>query len=112
MPPCRRLNLCILYIQVIIAGLTHFEIIMPEYMIIDLISAKFAITLFNTVIVDNKQAKGEKQSRLIGCCDKRYHCAYTSLLERIYCYLCPSKADIFASSEMHAMYILKIPRKS
>ena len=56
-------------IQVTIARLTHFEIIMPEYVIIDLISAKFVITLFNTVIVDNKQAKGKKQSRLIGCCD-------------------------------------------
>ena len=89
-------------IRVTIARLTHFETIMPEYVIIDLISAKFAITLFNTVIVDNKQAKGEKQSRLIGCCDKRYHCAYTS----------PSKADIFASSEMHTIHILKIPQKS
>ena len=99
-------------IQATIARLTHFEIIMPECVNTDLISAKFAITLFNTVIVDNKQVKGEKQSRLIGCCDKRYHCAYTSLLERIYRYLCLSKADTFASSEMHTMHILKIPQKS
>ena len=46
MPPCQSLNLSILYIQVTIARLTHLEITIPEYVIFDPVSAKFAIPLF------------------------------------------------------------------
>ena len=52
-----------------IARLTRSEIIMPEYVIFDQISAKFVIPLFQYSDVDNKQPKGKKQSKLIGCCD-------------------------------------------